>query len=153
MGGYGGASGRVKEKCYYDTGGHKVTDADAIRVAEKYIKEGKYVAFLKKRNDQLQADLSVEGVHVEVKGIESMNPDTIEGRIIHGFRQIVADNYRYPPETHREGKVVVLSKHDPSISRSDVINAITKAYNSALYKGEVTGKLEVWFGNDIVRIN
>ena len=153
MGGYGGSSGRIKGKCYYDTGGHKVTDSDAIKVAERFIQEGNYVAFLQKRNNRLQADLSVEGVHVEVKGIESMNPDTVEGRIIHGFRQIVADNDRYPSETHREGKVVILSKHEPSISRADVINVITKAYNSALHKGEVTGKLEVWFGNDIVRIN
>ena len=37
MGGYGGASGRVKDKCYYDTGGHKVKDKNAVEVAEHYI--------------------------------------------------------------------------------------------------------------------
>ena len=26
MGGYGGSSGKTKDKCYYDTGGHKVKD-------------------------------------------------------------------------------------------------------------------------------
>lgn len=51
MGGYGGASGRIKDKCYYDTGGHKVKDKNAIEVAEHYIEEGKYVAFLQEKMD------------------------------------------------------------------------------------------------------
>ena len=36
---------RGKNKTYYDTGGHKVTDKNAVTVAEYYIDEGKYVAF------------------------------------------------------------------------------------------------------------
>ena len=78
MGGYGGASGRIKDKCYYDTGGHKVKDKNAIEVAEHYIEEGKYVAFLQEKNGQPRADLSVEGQHIEVKGLSSVNPDNIE---------------------------------------------------------------------------
>ena len=39
MGGYGASSGRVKGKCYQDSGGHKVTDPNAIAVGEYYIKK------------------------------------------------------------------------------------------------------------------
>ncbi len=85
MGGYGAASGRVKDKCYYDSGNHKVTDKNAIAVAEKYIKEGKYVVFLQEKPNQHRADLSVDGVHTEVKGLTSLNSDNIEGKIKDAF--------------------------------------------------------------------
>lgn len=78
MGGYGGASGKTKDKCYRDTGGNKVKDKNAIEVAEYYIKNGKYVAFLQEKDAQKRADLSVDGQHVEVKGLETMNPDSVE---------------------------------------------------------------------------
>ena len=127
MGGYGGASGRIKDKCYYDTGGHKVKDKNAIEVAEHYIEEGKYVAFLQEKNGQPRADLSVEGQHIEVKGLSSVNPDNIEKKIRHAFEQIHGDDYRYPTETHREGKVVILSRHSKDYSESEVYDAIKKA--------------------------
>ena len=76
MGGYGGASGRVKGKCYYDTGGHKVKDPNAIAVGEYYINLGHYVAFLQEVPNDNRADMSVEGVHVEVKGMSSTNPSS-----------------------------------------------------------------------------
>ena len=60
MGGYGGALGRVKEKCYYDTGGHKVKDKNAIEVAEHYMSEGKEVAFLQEKQNEKRPDLLVE---------------------------------------------------------------------------------------------
>ena len=112
MGGYGGSSGKTKDKCYRDTGGKKVTDKNAIAVAEYYIKEGKYVAFLKEMPQvQRRADLSVEGIHTEVKGTSSQNPSKIATHIIEGFEQVDADNYMYPSDTHRKGRVVILSKH------------------------------------------
>ena len=50
MGDYGGASGRVKDRCYYDSGGNKVTDKNAIMTAEYYINFGMYVFFFYKKN-------------------------------------------------------------------------------------------------------
>ena len=85
MGGYGGASGRVKDKCYYDTGGHKVKDQNAVAVGEYYIKQGKYVAFLKEIPNENRADMSVEGVHVEVKGMSSPNPSQVAKNLKKGF--------------------------------------------------------------------
>lgn len=153
MGGYGGASGRVKDKCYYDTGGHKVKDKNAIEVAEHYIEEGKYVAFLQEKNGQPRADLSVEGQHIEVKGLSSMNPDNIEGKIRHAFEQIHGDDYRYPSETHCEGKVVILSRHSKDYLVSEVYSAIQKGFLSAEHKEYVTGKLELWINGKIYKLN
>ena len=153
MGGYGGASGKTKDKCYRYTGGNKVKDKNAITVAEHYIAEGKYVAFLQEKQGQPRADLSVEGQHVEVKGLSSMNPDNIEGKIKHAFEQIHGDDYRYPPETYREGKVVILSKHSKDFSESEVYSAIQKGFISAEHKGYVTGKLELWINGKIHKLN
>lgn len=153
MGGYGGASGKSKDKCYYDTGGHKVKDKNAITVAEQYIAEGKYVAFLQEKTGQPRADLSVEGQHVEVKGLSSMNPDNIEGKIKHAFEQVHGDDDQYSPETHREGKVVILSKHSKEVSEVEIYSAIQKGFVSAEHKGYVTGKLELWINHKIYKLN
>lgn len=153
MGGYGGASGKVKEKCYYDTGGYKVTDKNAIEVAEYYINEGNYVAFLQRKEGQKRADLSVEGQHVEIKGLQTLNPDTIEGRIQNAFEQVHGDDYRYSPDTHKEVKVIILSKHDSSISEDRILEAMQKGFLSAEHKGYVTGKLEVWILGKIHALN
>lgn len=48
MGGYGGKSGRQKDKCYLNTAGMPVKDANAIFVAEHYLHQEKYVAFWQK---------------------------------------------------------------------------------------------------------
>lgn len=153
MGGYGGASGRTKEKCYYDTGGHKVKDKNAIAVAEEYIKEGKYVAFLQEIPGRNRADLSVEGVHTEVKGLSTLNADNVEGRLQHAFKQIHGDDDRYPADTHREGKVIILSTHDKSVSKSKIIEVMKKGYQQAYNKGYVTGKLEVWIRGERILLN
>ena len=153
MGGYGGASGKLKEKCYYDTGGHKVTDKNAIEVAEHYISEGKYVAFLQQRPPDKCADLSVAGQHVEVKGLKTLNPDNIEGRIRVAFEQIHGDDHRYSSEAHREGKVVLLSRHDKSIGDAQILDAMRRGFLSAEHKGYVTGKLEVWIRGTIYMLN
>lgn len=138
MGGYGSSSGRKKEKCYYDTGNNKVTDNNSIAVAEYYINQGKYVAFLQQRKGQKRADLSVEGVHVEVKGMSSRNPSVVADNIEYAFHQISGDNYRYPPETHRDGVVIILSKYSSYEEAYKIVNeGLQEAYRKRAVKGKV----------------
>lgn len=153
MGGYGGSSGRVKENTYYDTGGRKVKDGNAIFVAEHYIREGKYVAFLQEKAGQRRADLSVDGQHVEVKGLTTLNPDNVEGKLKHAFSQIESDKGRYPENTHREGKVVIVSKHDKGISEKTIYDAMHAGFLSAKRKGCITGKVELWINGKIYNFN
>jgi len=153
MGGYGGSSDRGKEKTYRDTGGHKVTDKNAIFVGEHYIDEGKYVAFLQEKEGQNRADLSVDGQHVEVKGLSTLNPDNVEGKLKHAFIQVDADNPRYPAETHREGKVIILSKHPAGTDESLIYEKMYAGFLSAQHKGYVTGKVELWVNNKIYQFN
>ena len=153
MGGYGGSSGRKKEKFYKDTGGHKVTDKNAIFVGEHYINEGKYVAFLQEKEGQKRADLSVDGQHIEVKGLSTLNPDNVEGRIQNAFIQVDADNPRYPAETHREGKVVLLSTHAAGTDEALIYEKMYAGFLSAQHKGYVTGKVELWVNGKIYRFN
>lgn len=153
MGGYGGASGRVKGKCYYDTGGHKVKDKNAIEVAECYIRQGKYVAFLQEKDGQGRADLSVEGHYVEVKGISTLNSNTVSEQLKHAFEQIHGDDFRYPANTHREGKVILLSRHSQSIPTSEIMYAIQEGFLMAERKNFIKGKLEVWINGQIYKLN
>lgn len=153
MGGYGGASRKIKDKCYYDTGGHKVTDNNAIEIAEAYINRGKYVAFLMKRDPRIQADLSVEGIHTEVKGLSTLDSTKIAKRISHANDQVHADNYRYPPETHREGKIVILSKHQSNVPEQAIINSIKVGLQKAKSKSPITAAVEIWIKGKIIKIN
>ncbi len=140
MGGYGGSSNRAKEKVYYDTGGHKVTDKNAIIVGEYYIDNGKYVAFLQEKDGQKRADLSVEGIHVEVKGMTSTQTNKVSNNIKEAFEQVEADNAAYPKETNRPGKVVILSKY-PDIRTA--YKAVYGGYRKAKNKGYVKGDVEL----------
>ena len=152
MGGYGASSGRKKDKCYKDTGNHKVTDKNAIEVAEYYIKQGDYVAFLK-REDHPRADLSVNREqHIEVKGITTLSPNRIEAHLEDAFIQIHGDDFKYPKETHREGTVVLLSRHDKSVPRKEIIHAVCEAYGIAKRKGEISGKVELWIKGEHIKI-
>jgi len=141
MGGYGGASGKTKDKCYRDTGGNKVKDKNAIEVAEYYIKNGKYVAFLQEKDGQKRADLSVDGQHVEVKGMSSPNPSQVAKNLKKGLKQVDAENKRYPEATHRKGTVVILSEY-PSFEEAKRI--VTTGYNEAVRKGYVTGNVKLF---------
>ena len=88
MGGYGGSSGRTKDTCYRDTGRHKVTDKNAIEVAEHYIDEGKEVAFLQEKPNTKRPDLLVEKeLLVEVKGMSSKNPGQVADNIKKAFTE------------------------------------------------------------------
>jgi len=153
MGGYGGSSGRIKTNSYYDTGGHKVTDKNAIEVAEYYINNGKYVAFLQEKEGQNRADLSVEGQHVEVKGLTTLNPDNVEGKLKHAFIQVGSDNTNYPEDTHRVGKVIILSKHSSDIPEKTIYEKMYAGFLSAEHKGYITGKVELWINNTIYKFN
>ncbi len=153
MGGYGGSSGRKKDKCYYDTKGYKVKDKNAIYVAEYYIDQGQYVAFLHENPPHKRADLSVDGIHVEVKGVTTLNSQRIEKYIKEGCQQIHGDDYRYPPETHREGKLIIISRHGDNISAEKVFEIMSKGYKDALEKGYVDGKVEFWIGDKHCKMN
>lgn len=160
MGGYGGSSGRKKDKCYKDTYGRSVSGSNpAVPVAEHYLRQGKYVAFLGERGKkgekgEKRADLSVEGVHVEVKGIETtISAGTIAKHIKKGFRQVYADNHRYNPETHREGKVIFFSRHSAKYSGQEIEHSVMEGFAEAKRKGFVTGKVELWLRGKIIKLN
>lgn len=149
MGGYGASSGRVKGKCYQDSGGHKVTDPNAIAVGEYYIKNGHYVVFLQEKKDQKRADLSVDGIHTEVKGLDTMSTSKVRDRIRQAFEQTEADNYRYPPETHRDGRVVILSKY-PDLKTA--YNIVSAGYRKARKDGFVHGDVFLYHGGKMYLI-
>lgn len=153
MGGYGGSGGATKERCYYDTGGHKVTDNNAIFVAESYINEGKYVAFLQEKHGQERADLSVDGVHTEVKGLTTLNPDKISKRIEKADSQVKADNKNYPDDTNKQGKIILLSKHGKDVSKEEILAKMKEGLKRAQKNGEITSKVEVWIGEERIEIN
>lgn len=150
MGGYGGVRGKKKGRCYYDTGGHKVIDKNAITVAEKYIREGTYVAFLQQKPPAQRPDLSVDGkILVEVKGMTSIRPHKVETNIRDGFKQIIAEQSRYPEESRHPGKVIILSKHD---NFNDGYYAAQEGYKMAKKNGFVHGKVEFWYNDKIYEL-
>lgn len=140
MGGYGGASDRGKEKTYYDSGGNKVKDKNAIEVGEYYIDNGHYVVFLQEKQDQKTADLSIDGVHTEVKGMTSTSTNKVANNIKEAFDQVEADNYRYPADTHRDGQVVIFSTY-PDIRTA--YKAVYGGYRKAKNKGYVRGDVKL----------
>ncbi len=141
MGGYGGSSTRGRSKTYYDTGGHKVKDKNSAAVAEYFIDQGHYVAFLQEKKDQKRADLSVDGIHTEVKGMSSLSTNKVCNSIQEGFEQVEADNYRYPEETHRDGQVVILSKYSDLRTAYKVVYG---GYRKAKSKGYVHGDVKLF---------
>jgi len=140
MGGYGGSSERGKSKNYLDTGGHKVTDKNAIAVGEYYIDNGSYVAFLQEKPNQKRADLSVDGIHTEVKGMTSTSTNKVANNIKEAFEQVEADNRNYPSDTHRDGRVVILSKYPDART---AYKAVEGGYRKAKSKGYVKGDVEL----------
>lgn len=150
MGGYGGASGRKKERCYYDTGNKKVTDKNAVAVAEHYLREGKYVAFLKEKPPHKRPDLSVDHeILVEVKGMESMDPDRVKNNIRKGFKQINSDLELYTEENRHPGKVIILSRHSNVQASYEVA---LEGYHKAKSQGFVHGTVEYWNNGYIIEL-
>ena len=149
MGGYGGSSGGGKSTTYYDTGGHKVTDRNAITVGEYYIDRGHYVAFLQEKDGQKRADLSVDGIHTEVKGMSSTSTNKVANNINEGFQQVEADNKHYPAETNRPGKVVILSKYSDLKTAYKIVSG---GFRKAKAKGYVKGDVVLMHKGKIYRI-
>ena len=150
MGGYGGIGGKVKGKCYYNTGGHKVKDKNAIEVAEHYINNGIYVAFLKEKPPSKRPDLSVDNKFlVEVKGMTSVIPHKFETNIAEGFKQIADEWSKYPKVNHHPGKVVILSRHE---NFSEAYEAAKIGYTMAKERGCVKGDVEFWYHGNIYKL-
>lgn len=144
MGGYGGASGRKKENCYYDTGNHKVTDKNAIEVGKYFINHGQYVAFLQEKPPAKRPDLSVNHEFlVEVKGMTSLKPNKVTNNIREAFIQIAAEQSKYPPENKFPGRVVILSRYK---NFEDGYSVVRTGYADAVRRGYVNG--EVYFLHD-----
>ena len=144
MGGYGATTGNYKIKGFLDSHDQKVTDKNAIAVGKYLIEHGEYVVFLHESSIN-RADISVDGIHVEIKGISSTNLNTITKEIKHAFIQVNGDNWRYDKSTHRKGKVILLSKH-PSLNTAYKI--FYASFRNARKKGYVDGKVEMWFPKD-----
>ncbi|MBQ7501112.1 hypothetical protein IJT93_00150 [bacterium] len=150
MGGYGGTSGRKKERCYYDTGNKKVIDNNAITVAEHYLREGKYVAFLKKLDPIKRPDLSLDHeMIVEVKGVTSLKYDRMRFRIADGFDQIQKEWSMYPKGKRHPGKVIILSLND---NFDESYKAAVKGYRIAKSEGSVHGTVEFWHHGQIYEL-
>lgn len=146
MGGYGGSSGRVKDNCYRDTGGHKVKDKNTMEVAEHYMNEGKYVAFLQEKPPDKNADLSVEGIHIEVKGMSSTKSNKVRNNIQEAFEQIEESLSHYPQDKRKPGKVIILSRHD---NFEEGYKAACEGYRDAKRLGYVKGSVEFWYHGQI----
>lgn len=149
MGGYGGASGKIKDGCYYDSGNKKVTDKNAIAVAEYYLSLGMYVVFLheKPENGEGRPDLLVDfEFFVEVKGIGSTKAGTISKQIKHASRQISDELARRPDDEQLPGKIVILSLHETFEAG---FKAVYEGYQEAKRKDQVHFQTEFWFHGEI----
>ncbi len=147
MGGYGGSSGRTKGKCYYDTGGHKVKDKNAIEVAEQYMSEGREVLFLQEKQNTKRPDLLVDReLLVEVKGISTTNSGQVSKNIKKAFQQIESELSHHPENERKPFKVVIVSRHD---NFEAGFKAVREGYQEAKRKGYVTGPVEFWYHGQI----
>ena len=161
MGGYGSAMGRSNDKCYRDSGGHKVKDKNSIDVAEYYIDQGYTVVFLQEKPGQKRADLVVRpneysrsgSFRVEVKGLQTMDPAGVDKKIRTAFEQINADVDKYPPHLRQPGKVIIYSRHSKDIPEEKVRQAMYEGFLMAQRKGKITGKVELWINGNIYEFN
>lgn len=153
MGGYGGASGKAKKEkdgCYYDSQNDKVTDKNAIEVADNYLKWGFHVVFLHERPEEKKGrpDLFVNFEFLaEVKGISSPKANKIANRINEAFDQIEDAWSRYPDDKPKPpGKVIILSRH---ASFEIGFRAFCEGYKEVERKGFIRGEVEFWFEGKI----
>ena len=153
MGGYGSSSDKPKGNYYLDSKGYKVKDQNAITVGTYYIDRGIHTVFLHENPPRHRADLSVNGRHVEVKGLTTLSPGNIAEKIKRANLQVHGDEYKYPRETWREGKIVLLSRHDSKCSRTEIVSAMRQGYEEARRKGKVDVKVELWIRGEIIPLN
>lgn len=153
MGGYGGASGRIKDGCFRDTEGvYKVKDPSAIAVAEYYLSLGMYVAFYHE-DGTLKPDLTVDWkIVVEVKGVSSPNSTRIKHNIDKANAQITAELSKYPEDKRHPGKIILFSLHS---SFEIGYQAAYEGYQKARREGLVNSSyaVEFWFGGKIYILN
>lgn len=130
-----------KQISYTDSGGHKVTDKNAIFVAERYIDQGYEVVFRQKHDPDKSLDLTIKSSddetfikNIEVKGITSINPSQIASRIRKANDQIAAGDTIaiYLPEYHND-----------AAGRDFAEKGIAEARR----KGLIKGPIEVWFSD------
>ena len=151
-GGYGGESGKARRKkdgCYKDSHDDKVTDKNAIEVADYYMSLGMYVVFLHEKPEEGgRPDLLVDYKFlVEVKGIFSTKANKISNRINEAFGQIEDEWSRYPEEKPKPpGKVIILSRHE---TFEIGFRAFCEGYKEAKRKGFIRGEVEFWFHGEI----
>lgn len=149
MGGYGGASGKVKDGCYYDSGGNKVKDKNAIEAAEYYLSLGMHVVFLREKPEDGEGrpDLLVDfEILVEVKGIGSTKAGTIAKQIKHASKQISDELARRSEDDQLLGKIVILSLHETFEAG---FKAVYDGYQEAKRKDQVHFSVEFWFHGEI----
>lgn len=150
MGGYGGLSGKNKDKdgCYCDSGNNKVTDKNAIAVAEYYLNLGMTVVFLQEKPEEGgRPDLLVDyEFFAEVKGIGSLRAGTISKQIKHASRQISDEQARLPENDKLPGKIIILSLHADFEAG---FKAVYEGYQEAKRKNQVHFQTEFWFNGEI----
>ena len=148
MGGYGGASGKIKDGCYYDSEGvNKIKDKNAIEVAEYYLSLGMYVVFYHENGIDYVPDLSVDGrLVVEVKGISSMNSTRIKENIAKANEQVDTKLSQYPEDERHEGKIVLVSRY---ASAEIGFRVAYEGYQKAKNEGLVSYQVEFWVHGDI----
>ena len=90
-----------------------------------------------------------DGIHIEIKGMSSPKPNKVSNNIKEGFEQVYADNNRYPTETHREGKVIILSKYKTA---KEAYTTVYAGFRKARSRGYVNGKVELWHNGRIIKL-
>lgn len=104
---------------------------------------------LQEKPPEKRADLSIEGVYTEVKGMSSLSTNKVANNIKEAFEQVAADNKHYSPDTHRDGQVIILSKY------SDLRTAyktVWGGYRNAKGKGYVQGNVLLMHGGKLYKI-
>lgn len=110
---------------------------------------GVYVAFLQEKEGKKERILSVDGIHVEVKGMTSTGTNKVASKIKEAFEQINADNKIYPANANRDGKVIILSKYT---SIKTAYRIVYGGYRKAKSKGYVKGDVELLHNEKMYRI-
>ena len=116
------------QKCYKDSGGHKVDDPGSIFVAERYIEQG-YESVFRQTHEYRSCDLTIKTSddkqlvkNIEVKMIYSDKPSQIAKRIKDAGGQI------------KESDTIALYIHKHTQCPTSV-KMVTSAINEARRKG------------------
>ena len=130
-----------KQPSYKDSGGHKVTDKNAVFVGERYMDQGYEVVFRRKHDPDPSYDLTIKTSddehfvkNIEVKGVTSPHTSKIADNIKKADKQIAAgDTIAIYLPNHRNSET----------GRRFADEGIAEARRKGLIKGPV----EVWFSD------